>query len=261
MNDLQLYFEQNKGRLINKWHHYFEVYDTYLSKYRNKEIVILEIGVFQGGSLQMWKHYFGEKAKIYGVDINPDCKQFEEDNIEIFIGSQSDEKFLRELKSKIPPIDILIDDGGHEMKQQIVTFQELFSHIKKDGVYINEDLHTSYWFDYGGGYLRQGTFIEYSKKLIDQLNAYHSEQEKFQVNDFTKSAYSIHYYDSMIVIEKREISTPLHSTTGQPTIDFTNTKKTKAEKITYKLLHSLNKIRKSLNLSSVATEKMINKRP
>ena len=180
MNDLEKYFKENNRRVISKWSHYFDVYERHFSRFRNKEITILEIGVYQGGSLQMWRSYFGDKVKIYGVDIHPRCKELEEDNVEIFIGSQSDRNFLRELKKKIPPVDILIDDGGHTMRQQIITYEELFDHVKEDGVYLCEDLHTSYWADFGGGFRRKGTFIEYSKSFIDYLNAYHSRQTSFK---------------------------------------------------------------------------------
>jgi hypothetical protein len=214
MNDLLKYFKENDKRFINKWMHYFDVYDRHFSRYRNQEVVILEIGVNQGGSLQMWKSYFGEKAQIIGIDIDPRCKSLEEENITIFIGSQSDKKFLRSVKEQIPKLDILIDDGGHTMVQQIVSYEELFSHIKEDGVYLCEDLHTSYQIAYGGGYKRRGTFIEYSKNFIDSLNAYHSSQNKYfgiKVNEFTKSVDSIHYYDSIIVIEKKRREQPPHS--------------------------------------------------
>ena len=227
MNDLEQFARtaQNK-RAINKWTHYFEVYDRHFDRYRNQDIVVLEIGIDQGGSLQMWKNYFGEKAKIYGIDINPKCKEFEEDNIQIFIGSQSDKKFLKEIKSFIPPLDILIDDGGHTMKQQIITFDLLFDHIKEDGVYLCEDLHTSYWLNYGGGFKRRGTFIEFSKKFIDYLNAWHSEQSFFlKVNNFTRSVNSLHYYDSMLVIEKRKREKPHSETFGTPCIEPSSAKK------------------------------------
>ncbi|MBE0640134.1 MAG: class I SAM-dependent methyltransferase [Bacteroidales bacterium] len=214
MSDLEKYFRQNDKRLIHKWVHYFDVYDRHFSKYRNKDIVILEIGVSQGGSLQMWKNYFGTEAKIYGIDINPRCKELEEENINIFIGSQSDRNFLREVKKQVPPIDILIDDGGHTMVQQIISFEELFDHVKEEGVYLCEDLHTSYRIKYGGGHKRRGTFIEYTKNFIDFLNAYHSEQKSLGVNNFTKSVDSIHYYDSIIVIEKRKREEPYHEKTG-----------------------------------------------
>ena len=108
MNDLASYFQHNDKRLIHKWAHYFEVYEKHFSRYRNREIVILEIGVSQGGSLQMWKSYFGDKAKIYGIDVDPRCKVLEEENIKIFIGSQANKTFLQEIKTQIPPIDILM---------------------------------------------------------------------------------------------------------------------------------------------------------
>ena len=220
MNDLEKYFKNNTGRVINKWSQYFDVYDRHFSQYRGKEIVLLEIGTFHGGSLQMWKSYFGDKAKIYGMDINPNCKEVEEENIEIFIGSQSDRNFLRKVKSKIPPIDILIDDGGHTMLQQIVSFEELFDYVKPEGVYLCEDIHTSYWMDWGGGYKRKGTFIEYSKNFIDRINAYNSRQKSFQPDDFTRSVNSLHYYDSILVIEKRPTPKPFSSETGTSTIPF-----------------------------------------
>ncbi len=206
MGDLEKYFRENPGRLIHKCMHYFDIYETYFSKYRGKEIVLLEIGVSHGGSLQMWKKYFGGKVKIYGLDINPECKKFEEENVKIFIGSQSDRGFLRNMLSEIPPIDILIDDGGHGMRQQIITFEETFTQVKKDGIYLCEDLHTSYWINYGGGHKRKGTFIEYSKNFIDKINAQYSEQGSLKVDSFTKSVRGLHYYNGMLVIEKGEIT-------------------------------------------------------
>jgi len=219
MNDLEKYFTENTGKLIHKWMHYFEIYDRHFSKYRGTDVHILEIGVAHGGSLSMWKHYFGPKAKIYGVDINPNCKQLEEQQIEIFIGDQADKRFLRSLIYAIPKIDILIDDGGHTMEQQINTFEVLFPHIDKEGIYLCEDLHTSYWREWGGGYRRKGTFIEYSKNFIDFINAWHSKQPmRLRVSDFTRSVYSLHYYDSILVIEKKPIQKPYHRMTGTRTV-------------------------------------------
>lgn len=181
-------------------------------------MVILEIGVMHGGSLQMWKEYFGPRAKVYGVDINPKCKEFEEENIKIFIGSQSDRNFLRNLKASLPPLDILLDDGGHEMEQQIVTFEEMFPHIKSDGTYLCEDLHTSYWGEFGAGLKNPKSFIEYSKNFIDYLNAFHSKTDDFKVNEFTKSVHSLHYYDSILVIEKRKMEKPFSEKTGKKSL-------------------------------------------
>ena len=106
MGALRDYFENNGGREIHKWHHYFEIYERHFERYRGRPVNVLEIGVFRGGSLQMWKQYFGD---------------------------QSDRDFLRRLRASLPRIDVLIDDGGHTMSQQIATFEELYGHVADDG--------------------------------------------------------------------------------------------------------------------------------
>ena len=219
MSDLRRYFESNTGRLIHKWTHYFEVYERYFARYRGTDVHVVEIGVYQGGSLQMWKSYFGDRAHIYGVDVHPDCRGFEEERVRVFLGDQGDRAFLRRLAGEIPRIDILIDDGGHRMEQQIATFETLFPHVAPDGVYLCEDTHTSYWDEYGGGYRRPGTFMEYSKALIDQLNAWHSrDPATFAVSDFTRSAYAMHFHDSIVVVEKRPMAPPESRKSGIATL-------------------------------------------
>jgi hypothetical protein len=212
MNDLEKYFSENTGRLIHKWRHYFEIYDRHFSRFRGTDVHVVEFGVSQGGSLQMWKKYFGPNAKIFGIDINPHCKAVEEEQIEIFIGDQANRKFLKSLTQVIPRIDILIDDGGHTMEQQISTYEELFPYVDKNGVYLCEDLHTSYWP--GGGYKKRGTCIEHSKNFVDYINAWHSQTSKLSVTEFTRSVYSLHYYVSVLVIEKRPIEKPFDRMTG-----------------------------------------------
>jgi hypothetical protein len=218
MNDLRAYFESNPGRMIHKWDHYFEVYERHLARYRGSDVVLVEIGVYQGGSLQMWKHYLGPRAQIWGIDVKPICAQFAEEQINIVIGDQGDAAFLESLARQLPRIDVLIDDGGHRMRQQRTTFETLFPLIAEDGIYICEDLHTSYWPDYGGGHLNPRSFIEFSKNLVDRLNAWHSKDASLAVSDFTRSAHSLHYYDSMLVIEKRRREPPIDRRTGQRTI-------------------------------------------
>jgi len=224
MNDLESYFNNNPGRLIHKWRHYFEIYERHFARFRSKPITLVEIGVYKGGSLQMWKHYFGPQARIIGVDIDPQCAAFCDEQVEIAIGSQEDPKFLRSLADRLPPIDILIDDGGHTMSQQITTFEELFPRVAANGVYLCEDLHTSYWPTYGGGYRSPHSYIEYSKNFIDYINAWHakepealrsanrervSRESELSVSAFTRSVHSLHYYDSVLVIEKRPMTPPV----------------------------------------------------
>ncbi|TRZ56840.1 MAG: class I SAM-dependent methyltransferase [Rhodocyclaceae bacterium] len=215
--DLFDYFTRNSGRLIFKWVHYFDIYERHFAAFRGRKIKFLEIGVYHGGSLQMWKNYFGPKAKIIGVDINPQCKAFEEANITIEIGSQEDPDFLRKLAATHGPFDIVLDDGGHTMRQQIVSFQELYPQVRPNGLYVCEDLHTSYWNNWQGGYRHPNTFIEYAKGLIDELHAWHSKDpESFRPTPLTRSAFGMHFYDSMLIIEKRPIIPPSSRTTGTP---------------------------------------------
>src|SRR5689334_4217286 len=128
-NPLEDYFLRNPGRAMYKWTHYFEIYHRHFAPYRGRSPVVVEIGVFHGGSLQMWREYFGPGARIVGVDIDPRCREFEEDGVSVLIGDQNDRGFLASLRERLPRIDILIDDGGHRMEQQIATFEELYPHI------------------------------------------------------------------------------------------------------------------------------------
>lgn len=214
-NPLEVYFYKNRGRLIHKWLHYFDIYDRHFSPYRNKPVTIVEFGVYHGGSLQMWKHYFGKNARIIGIDINPECKKLEEKQVEIYIGDQENRDFLRKLRKQIGPIDVLIEDGGHSMGQQIATFEEMFPAIKDGGVYLVEDLHTSYWEEYGGGYKKAGTFIEYAKDIIDQLHAWHShDSRRLKITDYTKHIRGMHVYDSIIVFDKGTVKKPIAKKVG-----------------------------------------------
>ncbi|MDO5581309.1 MAG: class I SAM-dependent methyltransferase [Planctomycetia bacterium] len=208
LNELEIFFSEGEHHPIHKWLHYFDVYDRYFSKFRDREILMVEVGVFKGGSLDLWKNYFGPKVKIIGVDIDPECKKFESDQIHIEIGSQEDRNFWKDFRNRYPKADIFLDDGGHTMKQQIVTFEEMYGHVANNGIYMCEDLHTSYWGDYQGGYRNPGSFIEYSKHFIDRMNAWYIGRNQLPVDDFTKTAYSLAFYDSMLVIEKKEREVP-----------------------------------------------------
>lgn len=209
LNDLEKFYFYGNHRVINKWMHYFEAYERFFSQYRGRDLTILEIGVFKGGSLQMWRDYFKNscnKVTVYGIDINPECKCLEDEDIKIFIGSQEDRDFLRKVKKEIEKVDILIDDGGHTMNQQIISFEELFDLVSDSGMYLCEDLHTSYMKFYGGEY-KGDTFIEYSKNLIDYLHAQYSETDKLIRNKYSDRIKYITYCDSMIFIEKKERTT------------------------------------------------------
>jgi 23S rRNA U2552 (ribose-2'-O)-methylase RlmE/FtsJ len=217
--ELREYFESNHDRnMIDKWLHYFEIYERHFRPFVGKRVKVLEIGIWQGGSLKMWKEYFGADAEIIGVDIEPRTKKFEEDRIKIYIGDQSDVYFLRDLIQKEGKFDIIIDDGGHFMNQQIISFEELYGAVNDGGVYLCEDNHTSYWARYGAGLKKPNTFIEYVKNLIDKLHAFYSETPELVVTDFTKNTTGIHIYDSVVVFDKQSRIKPTAKTVGIRTI-------------------------------------------
>lgn len=211
------YFENHEHRMIHKWMHYFEIYERHFAQFRNLPISLLEFGVLHGGSLQMWKHYFGPQAKIYGADINPRCAELAEEQITILLADQESRESLQNICKTLPPFDIIIDDGGHTMLQQTTTFEEIWGQLKIGGVYLIEDMHTSYWPSFGGGYKNPVNFVEYTKGLIDQLNAWHAvPNSSLAVNEFTRTAFSMHYYDSVLVVEKRALQAPRARMKGTP---------------------------------------------
>lgn len=214
-NPLKKFFHENQGLRIHKWHHYFDIYHNHFQRYRGTPVKLLEIGVDRGGSLQMWKDYFGPDAQIFGVDILERCKRFEDDQVKIFIGDQANRRFLVNLIRQIGSVDIIIDDGGHLMNQQILTFDVLYQMVKEDGVFLMEDLHTSYWHEYGGGIRHPGTFIEKAKGFIDSLNGWHTRSPEFGPDSLTYTMTGLHFYDSVMVIEKcPNRNRPGHSFTG-----------------------------------------------
>lgn len=216
-NPLREYFERNPGRLINKWMHYFDVYHRHFQRFRGRPCTIVEFGVFHGGSLQMWKDYFGPQARIVGVDINPRLKDLGEPGVEIHIGDQGDRGFLRQLAKQVGPIDLLLDDGSHLVHHQIAVVEELYTAVKSDGLILVEDTHTSYWRSHGGGLRAPNSFMEFAKRLVDELNAWHSQDpHSFSPGLFTRNTTSMHFYDSMVVIEKGAHPKPEERMSGTP---------------------------------------------
>jgi hypothetical protein len=199
---LHRYFLENSSKRLHKWIHYFDIYERHFSRFRGKSPVLLEIGVFGGGSLQMWREYFGEGAQIIGLDIDPECKKHQGDSIDIFIGSQDDPKVIQSILKKYPRIDIVLDDGSHMNHHMIRSFELLYELVHPRGVYMVEDTHTCYWDEYGGGLRRPDSFIEYAKAKIDDINAVHS-RDTLPVSTFTRSTDCIAIYDSVVVFEKR----------------------------------------------------------
>ena len=194
-------FLSNDAQQIWKWKHYFPIYERFFQEFVYKTVTFLEIGIASGGSLQMWKRYFGPHATIIGIDILPECKACEEDQIAVRIGAQQDTTFLQSILDEFGPPDIVLDDGSHLMSHMLKTFEFLYPKVAKNGIYMVEDLHTAYWEEYEGGYRRMGTFIERCKDLLDELNADHSRNQ-LPPTEFTRTTLGMHFYDSVAVFER-----------------------------------------------------------
>jgi hypothetical protein len=202
----RIYYEYRGDRTIRKWDHYLPIYDRMFAPYRNQPVRFLEIGVDKGGSLELWRSFFGSQATIFGIDIEPACARFDDEIASVRIGSQTDPEFLTAVADEMGGIDILLDDGSHVGRHQRVTFDVLFPRLSEGGLYVVEDLHTSYYRSWEGGLRRKGTFIEFAKDLVDDVNAwYHSgfNPPKHQVR-------SVQFFDAIVAIEKGRVQRPLN---------------------------------------------------
>ncbi|WP_309088556.1 class I SAM-dependent methyltransferase [Phenylobacterium sp.] len=219
----QSFLRGAKGRPpIDKLHHYFDVYHKHLDGFRGRAPTILEIGVQNGGALHMWKDYFGEGARVFGVDVDPACEHRGPPDSKVFIGSQADPDFLRRVVAETGPLDVVIDDGGHTANQMIVSFETLYPHMKSPGVYLVEDVCTQFW---GGGWLDdpQGrTFIDYARDLVSVLHEWTGKRSNFgalrtpphqraaplPASDLCRATFSVCFYDSIVVIVRRNRPEP-----------------------------------------------------
>jgi len=204
-----------------KWHHYFDIYTKYFERYRDRPITMLEIGVFRGGSLRMWKQYFHPDSTIVGIDIDQSCQAYEiaNENIFVRIGSQADPKFLTNVSGEFGPFDIILDDGGHKTHQQITSFGALFRESLKDGgCYMVEDVHTNYWIKHVDS---PETFIELSKQMIDMLHEPYFDRKEtefrhqhpdalkeMELSYLSANLDGIAFHDSIVVFDKKRRSLP-----------------------------------------------------
>ena len=219
-NPIREFFNaRQQGAGIWKWDHYFDVYHRHFNRFRGQEVHILEIGIYSGGSLELWREYFGPAAHIYGVDIEPACKAYEAANVKVFIGDQQDRGFWREFRHAVPSLDIVIDDGGHQARQQIVSVEELLPHLRPGGVYLCEDVQREC-----------NAFAVYAQGMADMLNS--SEQFVKNLTDperrivskptpFQSNVASVAFYPFVAVIERRaaplaEFRAPKHGTEWEP---------------------------------------------
>jgi hypothetical protein len=200
----------------SEYHNYCNKYQKYLPFTRSEKLTILEIGVLQGQSVQMWSKWF-TNSEIIGIDISPNCKDFQTEKINIEIGDATDPLFMSQIIDKWPQFDLIIDDGSHMQSDMIQSFKLLFGSLKSGGVYIVEDTCCSYWSSYGGGLKSKNTSVEYFKDLVDHVNfmgiivngSYDRREDRLirHINqnslDIRYDIESINFLNSTIIITKR----------------------------------------------------------
>ncbi len=209
-NPLSVSFNNNtKGNGIWKWRHYFDIYHRHFHKFRGRKLKILEIGIYSGGSLKMWRDYFGDHCRIVGIDIEPDCRAYENNYTKVYIGSQSDRAFLRKVIEEEGPFDIIIDDGGHRPNQQRISLEELLPHVTHGGVYLCEDIHGIHH-----------PFSIFCSGLVSALN----QKAIASASDLQRIINSVHNYPFIVVIEKnmlpiKKLTLERRGTVWQPFFD------------------------------------------
>lgn len=192
--DIYQHYKDSKYMSI-KHTSYFQVYEELLARYRNKKITFVEVGVLNGGSLFMWRSYFGHQARIIGIDFNPGAKKWQKEGFEIFIGNQADPMFWDDFFKSVGEVDIILDDGGHTNEQQIITTNKTVPYIRDGGMLIVEDTHSSYLKKYGNP--SKYSFMKYVTNIIDSINSRFPFVGASQ-NDLNKSIYSVSVYESIV---------------------------------------------------------------
>jgi cephalosporin hydroxylase len=213
-NPLYARFTANKAAaVLDKWVHYFPIYARHLKRFRNRPVRVLEVGVYRGGGLDMWASYLGSEAELVGLDIDEAAVRSVKGRYQVVLGDQADPEALREINEKYGPFDIVIDDGGHTMQQQIVTVETLFPLLNDGGAFIIEDTHTSYWPPFGGELHSPDSLVEWTKLRIDDLHSRHHvgiDRNSIWATDLD----GMHWYDSVVVFDKKHRFRPFNEMAG-----------------------------------------------
>jgi hypothetical protein len=202
----------------HKWTHYFEIYESIFGPLRTEPLRILEIGIWHGASMKLWRKYFEHpKTIIVGVDVLSECRQYDapETGVHVRIGNQADPAFLKKVVEEFGPFDLIMDDGSHFSSHIIASFNHLFSDGLKDtGIYFVEDLHANYWHPWRDS---KKSFLDVCKELLEEMHAHYrnSTPEDFLTNppsartttavdvpQITTMIREMRFFDSIVAIYK-----------------------------------------------------------
>jgi len=214
-----------RTRRLHKWHHYFPIYERFIAPFRGRRVTLLEIGVQQGGSLELWRAYLGPAARIVGIDVDPACAAHGAAGTQVFIGDQADPAFLRRVLAEVGPPDLVIDDGGHTANQQITAFETIYPVLPVPGVYLVEDTHTALW---GGAYADRPdgqSVLDFAFQRCRALHDWTAQRGAFgrygtppaerrepgpPVSEFCRRTGAISFFDSIVVFERADRQEPWH---------------------------------------------------
>lgn len=214
-------YKSHTGKVSDKWALYLREYDRLFAPYREQTISLLEIGIQNGGSLEIWSHYFPNAQKFVGCDINPDCAKlaYEDPRISVIVGDATTAETQAQVLAQSTSFDLIIEDGSHTSSDIVKAFARYFPALKTGGLFVAEDLHCSYWQDYEGGIFHPYSSITFFKHLADMVNHEHWGVEKSRTEliagfkqvlhiDFDEAVLteisSIEFLNSICVVRKKE---------------------------------------------------------
>ncbi len=209
-NLVEMFFSK-QGKLVDKWEQYLGIYEREFAAFRarNEPIDLLEVGVQNGGSLELWGEYLPEGSTITGLDIDPKVSDlvFASDAVQAYVADGTDPEAVQGVLGG-RAFDIIIDDGSHTSSDIKAAFKALFGRLKAGGLYIIEDLHCSYYPSHEGGFRQPQTSIEWLKRLVEAVNFDHLDADTVEASelhwlaDMNRSVASVSFYDSVAVVEK-----------------------------------------------------------
>ena len=186
---------------------YFFAYAELFSQYRNTSCVFIETGILGGGSLFMWREWLGPEARIIGIDLNPAANKWKDFGFEIYIGDQGDPDFWNRTLKQIGEFDVLLDDGGHQSFQQIVTTTEALRHASNKCIIAIEDTHTSFMNDFKAH--QDNTFLKFAKDSTDIITVRGASMypgrikppNNIDIFELYKNIYSIQFFNSLVAFK------------------------------------------------------------
>lgn len=215
---LQQLYGEHTGKVAHKWRLYLDVYDEVLAPWRDEAINLVEVGVQNGGSLEIWSRYFGAARALVGCDIDPRCGslRFDDPRVSVVVGDANAPATVAAIAARADPIDVFIDDGSHVSADIVAAFWNYFPRLRPGGIYIAEDLHCAYLPKFQGGISRLNA-VTFFKLLADGIHqAYWQDQATMQalVAPFLGQATvdaarlandvaSVAFYDSLCIVRKR----------------------------------------------------------